>query len=73
MWSDFRSWHELARCLTWFVKFEIRISKSETNPKSNDQISQPFLPPVLSLMLRLFEFVSNFGFRASDFRMRENF
>ncbi len=71
--SDFGSWHKLARCMMWFVKFEIRISKPETNPKPNDQISQPFLPPVLSFMLRLFEFVSNFEFRASYFRMRENF
>ncbi len=35
------------------------------------RFSNLFFLPVLSFVFRLFEFVSNFGFRASDFRMRE--
>ena len=53
-------------------KFEIRISKSETNPNikcSKQLLCNSHAAFVLDLEFLSFEFVSNFGFRASDFRL----
>jgi signal transduction histidine kinase len=50
------------------VKSEIRNPKSETNPKSKEETSSVLsLKPVSDLENSGFEFVSDFGFRASDF------
>jgi hypothetical protein len=49
-------------------KSEIRISKSETISKSKLSMPQPpQLPTILDFEFQSFEFVSDFGFRASDF------
>jgi hypothetical protein len=50
-------------------KFEIRISKSETNPKFKFSNVQNRI--VSNFGLGTFEFVSNLGFRALDFIIKK--
>jgi hypothetical protein len=49
-----------------FDKFEIRISKLETISKFEKPIFKTREPIAMHFEFRSFEFVSNFGFRASD-------
>src|SRR5919197_584728 len=66
----------LSRQAPYHVKFEIRISKSETNLKPNESQTRKIqnsesdrssLEHCSCCIFHRFEFVSNFGFRASNF------